>query len=92
MDDAVWDHSTFRINRDRLLENDVITELFEEVVHLARKQTLLSEEHFRVDGTLIQAWASQKSDRRQDDDSEPPAGSGRNSDANFRGEKRSNRW
>ncbi len=90
MDDAVWDHSTFRINRDRLLENDVITDLFEEVVHLARKQTLLSEEHFSVDGTLIQAWASQKSDRRKDDDSEPPAGIGRNSDANFRGEKRSN--
>ena len=90
MDDAVWDHSTFRINRDRWLENDVITDLFEEVVHLARKQTLLSEEHFSVDGTLIQAWASQKSDRRQDDDREPPAGSGRNSDANFRGEKRSN--
>ena len=71
MDDAVWDHSTFRINRDRWLENDVITDLFEEVVNLARKQTLLSEEPFRVDGTLIQARASQKSDRRKDDDREP---------------------
>lgn len=90
IDDTVWDHSTFSINRDRLLENDVITELFEEVVGLARKQKLLSDEHFSVDGTLIQAWASQKSYRRKDDDGEPPAGGGRNSEANFHGEKRSN--
>jgi len=90
IDDTVWNHSTFSINRDRLLENDVITELFEEVVGLARKQKLLSDEHFSVDGTLIQAWASQKSYRRKDDDSEPPTGGGRNSEANFHGEKRSN--
>lgn len=90
IDDPVWDHSTFSINRDRLLENNVITELFEEVVHLARQQKLLSDEHFSVDGTLIQAWASQKSYRRKDDDSEPPAGGGRNRDADFHGEKRSN--
>ena len=90
IDDSVWDHSTFSINRDRLLENDVITELFEEVVNLARKQKLLSDEHFSVDGTLIQAWASQKSYRRKDDDSEPPAGGSRNSEADFHGEKRSN--
>lgn len=90
IDDTVWNHSTFSINRDRLLENDVITELFEEVVGLARKHSLLSDEHFSVDGTLIQAWASQKSYRRKDDDSEPPAGGGRNSEANFHGEKRSN--
>ncbi len=90
IDDTVLNHSTFSINRDRLLENDVITELFEEVVGLARKQKLLSEEHFSVDGTLIQAWASQKSYCRKDDDSEPPAGGGRNSETNFHGEKRSN--
>ena len=90
IDDMVWNHSTFSINRDRLLENDVITELFEEVVSLARKQKLLSDEHFSVDGTLIQAWASQKSYRRKDDDSGPPAGGGRNSEVNFHGEKRSN--
>lgn len=90
IDDPVWDHSTFSINRDRLLENDVITELFEEVVHLARQQKLLSDEHFSVDGTLIQAWASQKSYRRKDDDNEPPAGGGRNRDTDFHGEKRSN--
>jgi len=90
IEDTVWNHSTFSINRDRLLENDVITELFEEVVGLARQQKLLSDEHFSVDGTLIQAWASQKSYRRKDDDSEPPAGSGRNSEANFHGESRGN--
>jgi len=90
IDDTVWDHSTFSINRDRLLENDVITELFEEVVSLARKQKLLSDEHFSVDGTLIQAWASQKSYRRKDDDSVPPTGGCRNSEADFHGEKRSN--
>lgn len=61
IDDTVWNHSTFSINRDRLLENDVITELFEEVIGLARKRQLLSDEHFSVDGTLIQAWASHKS-------------------------------
>ncbi|MEO2174136.1 MAG: IS5 family transposase [bacterium] len=90
IEDRVWDHSSFSTNRDRLLENDVITELFEEVVKLARKQKLLSDEHFSVDGTLIQAWASQKSYRRKDDESGPPDG-GRNSEANFHGEKRSNK-
>ena len=90
IDDTVWNHSTFSINRDRLLENDVVTALFEEVVSLARKRKLLSDEHFSVDGTLIQAWASQKSYRRKDDDSDPPAGGGRNSEANFHGEKRRN--
>lgn len=90
IEDRVWDHSSFSTNRDRLLENDVITELFEEVVKLARKQKLLSDEHFSVDGTLIQAWASQKSYRRKDDDNGPPDG-GRNSEANFHGEKRSNK-
>lgn len=90
IEDAVWHHSTFSINRDRLLENDVITELFEEVVTLAKQQKLLSDEHFSVDGTLIQAWASQKSFRRKDDKSPPPTGGGRNSEANFHGEKRCN--
>ncbi len=90
IDDVVWNHSSFTTNRDRLLENDVIIELFDEVVGLARKKNLLSDEHFSVDGTLIQAWASQKSYRRKDDDSQPPTSGGRNSEANFHGEKRSN--
>lgn len=90
IDDSVWDHSTFTANRGRLLKHDVITELFEEVVTLARKQQLLSEEHFSVDGTLIQAWASQKSFRPKDDNDDRPAGGGRNAEANFHQEKRSN--
>ena len=88
IEDTVWNHLTFSINRDRLLENDVITELFEELVGLARKQKLMSDEHFSVDGTLIQAWASQKSYRRSEDDSGLSTGGGRNSDANFHGETR----
>lgn len=90
IDDAVWNHSSFSTTRDRLLDNDVISELFEEVINLARKQKLLSEEHFSVDGTLIQAWASQKNYRRTDDDSRKPAGGGRNHDVNFHGDKRGN--
>lgn len=91
IDDKVWNHSSFTTNRDRLLNNDVITELFEEVVNQARKKQLLSDEHFSVDGTLIQAWASQKSFQRKDDEGDPPHGGGRNSEANFHGEKRSNK-
>ena len=90
IDDAVWDHSTFSANRDRLIENDVVCELFEEVVNLAREQNLLSEEHFSVDGTLIQAWASQKSYRPKSNDDDGN-GMGRNREANFHGEKRSNK-
>ncbi|QSR34194.1 IS5/IS1182 family transposase [Marinobacterium iners] len=92
IDDPVWHHSSFSTNRDRLLEHDVVTHLFEEVVTLARERSLLSDEHFSVDGTLIQAWASQKSFRRKDGtgntDDDGPAG--RNAERNFRGEKRSN--
>jgi transposase len=72
IDDVVWNHSSFTTNRDRLLKHEVIGELFEEVVRMARKRNLLSDEHFSVDGTLIQAWASQKSYRRKDDDDHPP--------------------
>jgi transposase len=90
IDDEVWDHSTFTANRGRILEHEVISELFEEVVNLARKQELLSDEHFSVDGTLIQAWASQKSYRPKDED-QGPKGGGRNAEANFHGEKRSNK-
>jgi transposase len=64
IDDPVWDHSTFSVNRDRLIHHNVSTELLAEVVASAQKQKLLSNDHFSVDGTLIQAWASQKSFRR----------------------------
>ncbi|OGI45648.1 MAG: transposase [Candidatus Muproteobacteria bacterium RBG_16_65_34] len=87
MDEAVWSHSTFSKNRDRLLAHDVVGELFETVVEMARTRGLLSEEHFSVDGTLIQAWASQKSFRPKD---EGPGGTGRNEERDFRGEERKN--
>ena len=61
MDDAVWDHSVFSKNRDRLLEADIAKQFLHHVVGLARDQQLLSDEHFTVDGTLIEAWAGQKS-------------------------------
>jgi len=56
IDDAVWHHSTFTKNRERLLEHAVLPELFEAVLRQARKRHLLSDEHFSVDGTLIDAW------------------------------------
>ncbi len=89
IDDKVWDHSTFSKNRDRLLEHDVIPALFEEVVRLAQKKKLVSKEHFSVDGTLIQAWASQKSFRPKDDDNDSQGG-GRNAERDFHGEERLN--
>jgi len=89
IDDEVWSHSTFSKNRDRLLDHEIIPALFGEVVALARKRHLLSEEHFSVDGTLIQAWASQKSFRRKDGEDEPPE-PGRNRARDFRGETRVN--
>ena len=90
IDDPVWDHSTFSKNRDRLLEHDVIPALFEEVVDLARKENYLSEDHFSVDGTLIQAWASQKSFRPKGEGSHDSSGGGRNEESDFRGQKRLN--
>lgn len=90
IDDAVWDHSTFSKNKERLLKHEVIPELFAEVVALARKRQLVSDEHFSVDGTLIQAWASQKSFRPKDENGGGPGGTGRNSARDFHGQKRSN--
>ena len=91
IDDAVWDHSTFSKNRDRLLEGEIAAKFLTAVLAQPRVKRLLSSEHFSVDGTLIEAWASMKSFRPK----EPPAGGdsgngGRNAPADFRGEKRSN--
>lgn len=61
IDDEVWDHSVFSKNRDRLLEHAVVERFFTGVMQLAERAKLLSKEHFSVDGTLIQAWASHKS-------------------------------
>lgn len=90
IEDTVWNHSTFSKNRDRLFDHEVIPALFSEVVGLARQRDLLSDEHFSVDGTLIQAWASQKSFRPRDDKDGRPKGGGRNAARDFHGKKRSN--
>ena len=91
LDDGVWDHSVFSKNRDRLLDHEVMETFFAEVMTLADQQGLLSREHFSVDGTLIQAWASHKSFRPKDgsDDQTPSAG-GRNAQADWKGKPRSN--
>ena len=79
VDDAVWDHSTFSKNRDRLLESDIALKLLSAVLSQPRVKRLISTDHFSVDGTLIEAWASMKSFRPKDGSDEPPAdGSGRN--------------
>ena len=88
-DDRVWDASTFAKNRDRLLEAEVAAKLLRAVIDHPRVKRLLSKEHFSVDGTLIDAWASMKSFRRKDgsDEDGDPGGNGAR---NFRAEKRSN--
>ena len=88
--DQSFDHSVFAKNRQRLLDADVAREFLVEIVAQARQQRLLSEEHFSVDGTLLEAWASLKSFRPRDDDSPPPVGGGRNPTVDFRGERRRN--
>ncbi|MFY7751912.1 MAG: IS5 family transposase [Exiguobacterium acetylicum] len=91
IDDAVWDHSVFSKNRDRLLEHEVVEAFFAEVMTLADKAGLLSKEHFSVDGTLIQAWASQKSFVPKDgSDDQTRQGDGRNAQADWKGKPRSN--
>jgi transposase len=91
LDDAVWDHSSFSKNRERLLAHQVVEDLFAEVLRNAEAKGLLSKEHFSVDGTLIQAWASQKSFRPKDgSDDQRPGGGGRNAQADWKGQPRSN--
>lgn len=91
MDDNVWDHSTFSKNRDRLIAHDVATQFFVIIRRQAEQAGLLSNEHFSVDGTLIEAWASMKSFRPKDDqDQKPPTSGGRNAEVDFKGQKRKN--
>ena len=89
MDDHVWDVTVFTKNRDRLLRGDVAVAFFQRVLEVARAEQLLSDEHFSVDGTLIQAWAGQKSFVRKGTTPSPPDDPG-NPTVNFHGEKRSN--
>ena len=92
IDNPAWDHSTFSKNRDRLLDGDIAAKFLAAVLAQPRVKRLLSGDHFSVDGTLIEAWASMKSVRPKNGSDEPPAsGGGRNAEANFRGEKRSNK-
>ena len=90
MDEEVWDPTSFSKNRDRLLEADVAKELLWEVVQQAQQKGLTSDEHFTVDGTLIEAWASLKSFQRKDGGHSNPPDDPGNPAVNFHGEKRSN--
>jgi len=89
-DDEVWDTTTFTKNRDRLLDADVAKEFLVRVVAQARAQGLTSDEHFTVDGTLLEAWASLKSFQPKEEQPSPPPDDPGNPTVNFRGEKRSN--
>lgn len=99
MDAPVWDASTFSKNRDRLLEGDVARQFLAAIISQPRVQALMSDEHFSVDGTLIQAWASHKSFQpkadapqpsNHDEPPAPPPSVGRNAERDWRGQKRSN--
>lgn len=93
VDDAIWDVTVFTKNRQRLLAGDIADVFFAAVLKQARQRSLLSDEHFTVDGTLLEAWAGQKSFRRVEDNHQPSTaetGEGSNPTVNFHGEKRSN--
>lgn len=90
MDDPVWVPTVFSKNRDRLLEGDIAEKFFAQVLEQAREADLLSDEHFSVDGTLIEAWAGQKSFQRKDGSDQTPKDDPGNPTVNFHGEKRSN--
>ena len=76
VDDAAWDHSVFTKNRDRLLEGDIAAKFLAAVLAQPKVKKLLSSDHFSVDGTLIEAWASMKSVKPKDSSGEPPAQGG----------------
>jgi transposase len=88
MDDAVWAPTTFTKNRDRLLAGDIAAAFFDAVLIHADSARLLSDDHFTVDGTLLEAWASHKSFRPRGDD--PPSDGGANPTVNFHGQRRRN--
>jgi len=90
MDDPVWDATVYSKNRERLLQADIAQAFFEQVVELARRHNLLSDEHFTVDGTLVEAWAGQKSFKKKKGAPEVPSGDPGNPSVDFRGEPRRN--
>src|SRR5260370_33323 len=85
MDETVWNHAVYSKNRERLLNEEIAESFFQRV--LERAKPYMSDEHFTVDGTLIEAWASHKSFRPKDGTGKPPEPGG---DVDFRGEKRKN--
>lgn len=90
-DDRVWDETVFSKNRDRLLEGEIAESFFSAVLEEAEKRALVSQEHFTVDGTLVDAWASLKSFQRKGKDKKsPPSDDPGNPSVNFRGERRKN--
>jgi transposase len=92
IDDPAWDHSSFTKNRDRLLDGEIAARFLAALLAQPQVMRLLSTDHFSVDGTLIEAWASMKSFKPKapgEDDAPPPSG-GRNAEVDFKGQKRSN--
>ncbi|GJE19518.1 IS5 family transposase [Methylobacterium marchantiae] len=96
IDDQAWDHSSFTRNRDRLLAGEIAAQFLAAVLAQPRVKRLLSSDHFSVDGTLIEAWASIKSFKPKDqggthqEEDPPPSAGGRNAEVDFRGQTRSN--
>ena len=90
MDDAIWDPTVFSKNRERLLGGRIVQEFFTQVIEQARSRRLLSDEHFTVDGTLVEAWAGHKSFKPKNSKSSKPPDDPGNPTVDFKGEKRSN--
>ncbi len=90
LDEPVWNHSTFSANRERLFSEAMTQRFFAQVLRIAEWQSLISDEHFTVDGSMIEAWASVKSFPKKDGSGPPPSDNGRNAPVDFKGEKRSN--
>jgi len=91
LDDPVWDVTVFTKNRQRFLEGDVAKKFFAAVLDQARAGNLLSDEHFTVDGTFVEAWASHKSFKPKDDAKPPtPSSGGKNPEVDFKGSERAN--
>ena len=90
IDEPIWNHSTFSANRDRLFNEAMTQRFFAQVLRIAERQKLISDEHFTVDGTMIEAWASIKSFVKKDGSSPPPGDGGRNPTVDFKGEKLAN--
>ena len=90
MDEEIWNHSVYAKNRERLLNSDIAVLFLRSICAQAEEAGLLSDDHFTVDGTLIESWASLKSFRPKDEEPPAPSGGVRNPEIDFHGEKRCN--